>query len=946
MVRALQVDDWLLLGRCLLRAACRFPTGKEATKAGLVCLIDCPSQWDNQKRLSQVQKKQRLAKGNSNEAERGGFSVATFCKSLGLPRLVPKTFQGEDLTESGCLRSFPIITCCGVSRQGQIRDKYWTAASFGGSILVILSGVTLAAVVPGSDPLNRRSAGKTSQVERTRLHDSTVAAADRIAAEAHLKLPRTMATTTGAIYVRFSTLFQDSAVDQIRELYEFAVENKIFVPREHVFFDLGVRGYKNQRDGLDQLRSVLSAKKVQALLLFATNRLFRKVYLTLQFVDQMAVENGIRCVFLKSGIDTANKDQWQSLLHMRAMVDEFQIRVNADHIRAALKGMFLEGLVRGTLHLGYTGEPIPGKLTKRGRPRRRIVINHEEAKIVLQIFEWYVNARLSLNEIAQKLNAMPEVPKPRNSSRWRHNSVRAVLVRATYRGLWRFSVTERRFLSTKDYTRQIPRATPLDEATFENFRIVSDALWFAAQQRLAKNTGVRGRQMTTQDADPSPRILSGLFWCPEHDRPLRACSAFGNYLGCPACATLEPGARTLFSKPHRHVTLRLLCKRLSELLRQDDELIRKIISECQAQAAAIQRPDAGEIDRLERLIGDLNRKIDFNLHNPGETEGDLKESAAIVRGLRAERNAAQNRLDLVKAIAAEPVRVPTEAEVREMLQHFDDVICRAAANKLGDEESARARDVLELLTGGRIEMRQRGERKEMQGWLQGRFRVSLLDVLVENIAGARLGRNDEGVDVVIDFKRPRKTDADADRALRLWLDGEMSKDIAKQFGSVDSYVSRLLRIGAQRMGTTLEALKSERKKRPTDPALAPRYQRIADETKELWWNELHPLAAIAKHLGCSTVTVEAAKRWWYENRGLAVPTFEEWSLELERRVLELFDADELTIGKIAERVHRADGTVMQIVKEGCQRLGRPSPDARIRRSRLKGDKRNALTSSA
>ena len=140
-------------------------------------------------------------------------------------------------------------------------------------------------------------------------------------------------------------------------------------PRVRLFRS-GSSGYKNQREGLDRLRSVLAAKKVQVLLLFATNRLFRKVYLTLQFVDQTAVENGIRCVFVKSGIDTANKDQWQSLLHMRAMMDEFQVRVNADHIRAALKGMFLEGLVRGTLHLGYTGEPIAGKPTKRGRPRR------------------------------------------------------------------------------------------------------------------------------------------------------------------------------------------------------------------------------------------------------------------------------------------------------------------------------------------------------------------------------------------------------------------------------------------------------------------------------------------------------------------------------------------------------------------------------------------------
>jgi DNA invertase Pin-like site-specific DNA recombinase len=800
---------------------------------------------------------------------------------------------------------------------------------------MILSGVAAAAaIVPGSPPSAQRPAGKASQAERKRLYDETSAAVDQIAAEAHAKLPRSMATTVGALYARFSTLFQDSAVDQIRELYDFAVDNRIFVPREYVFFDLGVRGYKNQREGLDQLRSVLTAKKVQALLLFATNRLFRKVYMTLQFVDQTAVENGIRCVFVKDAIDTAKKDEWHSLLHLRAMVDEFQIRVNADHIRAALKGMFLEGLVRGTLHLGYTGEPIPGKLTKRGRPRRRIVIHHEEAKVVLLIFEWYVNLPLSLNEIAQKLNAMPDVPKPRNSSRWRHNSVRAVLVRATYRGLWTFSVTERKFLSSKDYTRQIPRDTPLNEATFENLRIVSDALWFAAQQRLAKNPGVRGRQSKSPDADRSPRILSGLFRCPEHDRPLRACSAYGNYLGCPTCAVLEPERRPLFSKPHRHVVLQLLCKRLAELIRQDDDLVSKIVSESQSQAAAIQRPDAGEIGRLEKLVGDLTRNIDYNRRNPGESEEDLKESAAILRRLGSERNEAQNQLAMIKAIAAQPVRVPTEAEVREMLQHFDDVLQRAAAGQLGDDESASVRDVLELLTGGRIEMYQQGERREMQGWLQGRFTVRLLDVLVEKIAGARPAKEGEGVEVVIDFKRRRKTDADADQAIRLWLEGHMSKDIAKQVGSVASYVSRLLRIGAERMGTTLKALQSQRKTRPVDPSLAPRYQRIADEVKTRWWDELYPIRVIARDLKCSTTMVCAAIRWWYDSRG---PTFEDWCREAERRIVAAFEDDELGMQEIAERLYRARGKAMHTVIGVYRRLGKKVPQSWNSRAQLRAN---------
>ena len=120
---------------------------------------------------------------------------------------------------------------------------------------------------------------------------------------------------------------QDSAEDQVRTILAFAIENGIFVPREHIYFDLGVRGHKNKRDGLDQLRDALRGKKVKVLLLFATNRLFRKVYRTLEFVEEVVSEHAIRCVFVKSGVDSANKDQWQMLLHLRAIMDEFQVKV-------------------------------------------------------------------------------------------------------------------------------------------------------------------------------------------------------------------------------------------------------------------------------------------------------------------------------------------------------------------------------------------------------------------------------------------------------------------------------------------------------------------------------------------------------------------------------------------------------------------------------------------
>ena len=209
--------------------------------------------------------------------------------------------------------------------------------------------------------------------------------------------------------------------------------------------------------------------------------------------------------------------------------------------------------------------------------------------------------------------------------------------------------------------------------------------------------------------------------------------------------------------------------------------------------------------------------------------------------------------------------------------------------------------------------------------------------MFDKIAGTRPAKAGDGIEVVIDFKRPRKTDSDADKAVRIWLDGHMSKEIATQLGLGETYVSRLLRIGAEQMGTTLKALRSQRKTRPADPIRAPRYQRIADEVKKLWWDELYPMAVTARRLDCSTTMVKAAVRFWFESRGLPVPKFEDWSNKVEQRVVMLFDANTLTFQQIGEAVHLGRTRVMEIVRNVYRRLGKELPDGRMRRSQLMGD---------
>ncbi len=184
----------------------------------------------------------------------------------------------------------------------------------------------------------------------------------------------------------------------------------IFVPREFVFFDLAVRGFTRERNGLAQVEAVLRSKRPRVLLLFSTSRLFRKTYRTLELVDRIHKGLEVRCIFVKSGVDTNDKERWEMLLAAQSMIDQFVVTMNIANVQAAHEGLLNKQMVFGTLSFGYTGIAIDGLFTKLGRPRRRIAIDPETSRVVAMIFAWYVESELSINEIVHRLNSDPEMP--------------------------------------------------------------------------------------------------------------------------------------------------------------------------------------------------------------------------------------------------------------------------------------------------------------------------------------------------------------------------------------------------------------------------------------------------------------------------------------------------------------------------------------------------------
>lgn len=716
----------------------------------------------------------------------------------------------------------------------------------------------------------RRSRAEIKR-ERKELFDKTRREIDALVAEFHEELSRSEAKAIGSCYARFSSRFQDSIVDQVRTLLEAALKLKIFIPREHIYFDMAVRGFQDRRPGLTALRKAMKEKQFDVFLVFTTSRLFRRTYKALQFVEEELVERGIRGVFLKSGIDTGDDKDWRTMFQVLATMDEAMVRMYASHVRASHEGLFIRGMVFNSLPLGFTGEVVPGEFTKRKLPRRRIVVDPETLPWVIRIFEWYVVDGKKIDEIVRELNDDPNAPAPPRSltGLWTRRQVRSVLLDPRYRGFWCYGATEAKWSSEKDYAQQIPRSEPLKSGQFDNLRIISDEMSFKAEELIATEIRNSGRKPKDGDRRSRPQLLRQLFCCPEHGRRLVVGGPNGRILFCPVCRAIKAEKRPLFTYLNRALATRLTCQKLAELVRADEQLAADIVAACQREAERAQRPDPATIDRLRAQADRLAKKIAFNRRNPGDTPEEEAETEKLLKELQAERAKVMAELAAHEAAQKRGIVPPTQQEALAMLADLERVLIEAAGAE-SDEKIRIARRIIDELTGGRIELFQMGQRKARRGWLQARFHVRLLSVLTERMTGVSSCQDDGGLDVVIDYREPPKIDVDSERAKELYDQGLMNAEIARRLGCSRSRVTALLKHWFKSNGLKMPDGRSRRaslKKKHVEPPL---YQEIADDVMALWHQGVL-LQDIADRLRVDRNTVTATVRWWHEDHDLPVP---------------------------------------------------------------------------
>jgi hypothetical protein len=212
--------------------------------------------------------------------------------------------------------------------------------------------------------------------------------------------------------------------------------------------------------------------------------------------------------------------------------------------------------------------------------------------------------------------------------------------------------------------------------------------------------------------------------------------------------------------------------------------------------------------------------------------------------------------------------LPSARAVADLLARLGETLA-AAGRSASAEELARVRQVVQLLTGGRIDLVQQGERKAQRGWLRGRFRLRLLSSVVAQITGVPAA-DTTGPEMVIDYREPGEAERWADRVKELYDAGLLIKAIAARLGISRNLVRAALACWGERQGAAVPDGRSRRATLRQKHLQPPPYQAIADQVKALY-DEGLLLGEMAARLGHDRATVAQAVAFWHTSRGLPVP---------------------------------------------------------------------------
>jgi len=320
---------------------------------------------------------------------------------------------------------------------------------------------------------------------------------------------------TAALYARVSSERQkeeQTIASQTEALKEYAAANGYTVSPEWIFQDEGYSGAILRRPGLERLRDLAAEGELEAILVYAPDRLSRKYAYQVLLLEEFA-RQGVTTFFVKS--PPASTPEEELLVQFQGMIAEYERAQIAERTRRGKRHRAKGGSVNV-----LSGAPYGYRYVKKSESSAAYYdVIEEEALTVREVYRWYTEEGLSIGAIAKRLNA-EGVATRQGTSPWERSTVWGILRNPAYKGTACFGKTEH--VERKKSNRRLRKRggfSPRSGANRERPRedwieipvppLVSEATFYLARERLERN-----KQFSLRHTK-EPTLLQGLLVCRE-----------------------------------------------------------------------------------------------------------------------------------------------------------------------------------------------------------------------------------------------------------------------------------------------------------------------------------------------------------------------------------------------------------------------------------------------
>jgi site-specific DNA recombinase len=492
--------------------------------------------------------------------------------------------------------------------------------------------------------------------------------------------------TKAAIYVRVSTDDQAdkgySLPSQVDECRKYAELNGFTVVAE---LSDDYTGMKLNRPGLDQLRGLIDRREVDAVIVYSSDRLTRKLAHKLILREEWQ-RAGIELHFVRRG-KSEDTPEGRLMDSIEGTFDEYW---RDKIVEASRRGMHKKA--KGNKVVGIGPAPYGYKYSEGS-----FIVIEEEAEVIRLIYALYTKGDgdgnpSTIYQITKKLSSLGILtpgerkhaarPRKRQSCAWSGEVISKILKNETYAGTWHFGKSLG--ACGRDGKRPIEKQIPVTVPA-----IITRVLWNATQERNKANKHLSKRNCKHN------YLLRGMVFCGCGHAMVANTRVWGaTYYRCTATVRYIPGVepKSCSEKSARGEILDYLVWNDIYELMTDPAKFGQLLQESKRHQQDILKPKRDELETVNALIA---RKEEEAL----KCARALKDSpgGAVEQALRRDadrinqefKGLNQRREELLGAL---DTQVLTDQDIEAAMEYRNDVIAGIENPTFEDK-----RRVLELL---------------------------------------------------------------------------------------------------------------------------------------------------------------------------------------------------------------------------------------------------------